>query len=87
MPLDSHSGIRVSKSRMFCAPRYNTGVTLCSFAMATTDAIGDGLVLPVANQLSGSVTQKSLSVCAIIACLSVIIISFVVVKSVPFDFR
>lgn len=87
IPLDSHSGINVSRSRIFCAPRYNTGVTLCSFAAAITDTIGEGLVLPVANQLSGSATQKSLSICAIIAYLSVMIISFIVVKSMLFDFR
>lgn len=87
MPLDSHSGINVSKSRMFCAPRYNTGVTLCSVATVVTALIGDGFVLPVANQLSGSVTQKSLSMCAMIANLSVNITSPSVVNSRPVVFR
>lgn len=45
--------------------------------------IGDGRVLPAANQFSLSVTQKSLSSCEIMAYLSVMITSSMVVNAMP----
>ena len=78
IPSDSHCGINVSISNMFSVPRYITGVKPRSDAMDLICAIGDGRDFPVANQLSSSITQKSGSVCEIIAYLSVIIMSSIV---------
>lgn len=50
-------------------------MTSCSCAAFKTAAIGEGRVLPVANQLSSSTTQKSGSLCVTIACVFVIVIS------------
>ena len=50
-------------------------------------SIGDGRVLPDANHVSGSATQKSGSLCVAIACVSVIIMSPSVVYGLPVAFR
>ena len=47
------------------------GVRLCFEAAFWTAIIGDGHMRPAANQLSVSATQKSGSLCVIMACVSV----------------
>lgn len=56
---------------------------MCLLAISKINLIGDGRVLPAANQFSLSVTQKSLSSCEIMAYLSVMITSSMVVNAVP----
>ncbi len=80
MPTDSHCGINFSKSSMFCDARYRTGCLLCTAAVACIVVIGDGHVLPAANQFSLSVTQKSESSWVIITIVSVIIASWSIVN-------
>lgn len=74
MPSDSHSGISLSRSRIFVDARYIAGVRLCFFAAFWAVMIGDGHTRPAANQFSKSVTQKSGLECVAIACVSVITI-------------
>ena len=52
---------------MFVAPRYKTGFRLFAVAMFNRVIIGDGFVLPAANQFSVSATQKSESECVAMA--------------------
>lgn len=56
---------------------------MCDCATETTVFIGDGRLLPVANQLSSSVTQKSGSLCAMMAWVGVIKTSSWMLNSVP----
>lgn len=79
IPSDSHCGINVSMSIMFVSDRYKTGFTLFCSAADLTARIGDGFDLPVANHCSLSHTQKSASSCTAIACLSVMMISLMIV--------
>lgn len=58
--------MRSSKSIMFVAPRYSTGLKFNSAARARTAATGLGHVRPVANHVSSSAIQKSVSTCAAI---------------------
>ena len=87
IPIVSHFSRIVSRSIIFSAPRYNIGVTFFSCAISIKCFIGDVICLPVANQNSSSQTQKSLSVCVTIACLSVIITSSMILNSLPIEFR
>lgn len=85
MPDCSHSAIFLSHFIMFVAPRYKTARTLCSAAAVCNAAIGDGRVLPDANQIGSSIIQKSLSLCTAIAAVSVMIISSSVISKLrPF---
>lgn len=63
------------------------GCTLCLVAIRVTNSIGDGRVLPVANQSWVSTTQKSGSECVTIARVSVMITFSSDVKLVPFAVR
>lgn len=63
------------------------GWTLCLAAMRVTNSIGDGRVLPVANQSWVSTTQKSVSECVAMAQVSVIITFSSNVKVVPIAAR
>lgn len=87
IPSDSHFEIMLSKSRMFVDARYIAGVMLCSCAIAVTVFIGDGWLLPVANQLSSSGAQKSSSSCVMMACVSVITTLSMMVNATPWLFR
>ncbi len=71
MPSDVQLVIWFSISRIFVAAKYIIGVNLFFSADCFTNFIGDGIVFPAANQLSVSVTQKSVLLCVIIANLSV----------------
>lgn len=75
IPSDCHVLMWMSRSIMFVDSRYITGDKLCCAAYSWIFLIGDGRVLPFANQFSLSITQKSLSLCVMMACLSVMIIS------------
>lgn len=66
MPEDSHSGCSFSKSIMFVAARYNTGVRFSDSDIDFNRLIGDGRTAPDANQLSVSVTQNLGSECVVI---------------------
>ena len=46
MPSDSHCGISVSISIIFCSARYKTGFTLFCSATDFTAKTGDGFVFP-----------------------------------------
>ena len=87
MPSDSHCGINVSMSIMFVSAKYNTGVTLCWDAIVFIVVIGDGFVLPVANQFSLSTTQKSESSCVAIACVFVTMMSSIISNSMFLLFK
>ena len=63
------------------------GFTLCCFAAYLTAITGDGFVLPVANQFSLSVTQKSESLCVVMACVGVITMSSIILYSIPWVFK
>lgn len=70
---------------MFVVPKYKIARTLCSAAVARKCSIGDGRVLPAANQIGSSIIQKSLSLCTAIAAVSVMIISSSVISNLrPF---
>ena len=87
IPSDSHCGISVSISIIFCSARYKTGFTLCCSATDFTANIGDGFVLPLANQFSLSTTQKSESLCVTIAWFLVTMISSIMLYSVLVSFK
>ena len=86
-PIDSHCGIRVSKSIMLVADRYRAGFNPFSLAIWHATETGDWRTLPVANQFSLSVTQKSWSLCVAITCVSVIIKSPDSENAAPIDVR
>ena len=71
IPSDSHSGTNLSRSIMFVAARYNTGLRFVVSAIDVNSRIGDGRTIPLANQFSVSVTQKFVSLCTAIAWVSV----------------
>lgn len=50
MPIDCHVPRNVSRSIMLSAPRYSIGARFRSVAIFISDAIGDVICLPVANQ-------------------------------------
>ena len=87
IPIVSHFSRIVSRSIIFSAPRYNIGAIFLSSAIFVNRFIGDVICLPVANQNSSSQTQKSLSVCVAIACLSVIIMSSMTSNFFPVESR
>ena len=72
---------------MLSEPRYNTGVRPLWDAMFVSLIIGDSFCLPVANQNWLSHTQKSSSLCVAIACLSVMIISSILLNFLPILFK
>ena len=83
IPSDSHSGCSFSKSIMFVAAKYNTGVRFSDSDIDFRRLIGDGRTAPDANQLSVSATQKFGSECVVITWVGVITNSSCVVYSVP----
>ena len=83
IPADFHDWICSSISIMFVDSRYIAGFRLCVFANSWIFKIGDGRVFPFANQFSSSITQKSKSLCVIIACVSVVTISSMTSKKCP----
>lgn len=68
---------------MFVDFIYNTGVRFLESATDSNDFIGDGRVMPDANQLSGSVTQNSGLVWVAITCVSVKIKSSITEYDIP----
>lgn len=87
IPFDSHSDMFLSRSSMFVAPKYMTGVKLFVDANSWTVFIGDGIDFPVANQLSESATQNPLSMWLMIANFSVWIMLSISVYSMLFTSR
>lgn len=63
------------------------GVRLCFEAAFWTAIIGDGHMRPAANQLSVSATQKSGSLCVMMACVSVMTILSSVEYALLFSVR
>lgn len=72
---------------MFFSWRYNIGIRLCSVAAVCNALIGDGRVLPAANQFSSSATQKSESRWLAMACVCVKIMSFSMSNSWPVSIK
>ena len=85
MPADSHSARRVSRSRIFVCPRYNTGCKFWAWAIFVSAVIGDSFCLPAANHVSMSAIQKSGSSCVAIAIVGVSMMLSWVSHFIPCD--
>ena len=85
MPADSHSARRVSRSRIFVCPRYNTGCKFWAWAIFVSAVIGDGFCFPAANHVSMSAIQKSGSSCVAIAIVGVSMMLSWVSHFIPCD--
>ena len=75
MPADSQVFMLLSNSIMFVDIRHTTGLRPCFWAACCAACIGEGQILPAANQFSLSATQKSLSLCVAMANSGVITMS------------